>query len=202
MFRFFKTSFVTGLLILVPLLLLFLMLKELIQLMVVVATPIADLFPMGTFDTEHQTEILAAVLIICTALIIGVLAKIPVSRVVGANIEERTVGKLPFYRMLHTVTSAFLNMEESTSFKPALIHRDSGEMEPAYIIEDHGRPRIVVLVPWSPTAFSGAIKLIPRERVQELPLTLDEFSLSLSNYGLGLSEILYEKQGALKTSLS
>ncbi len=91
MFKFFKSAFMTGLLVLLPLLLLFLALKELIGLMVAVATPIADLFPMGTFDTEHQTELLAALLIICTALIIGILAKIPASRAAGRYIGERTV---------------------------------------------------------------------------------------------------------------
>ena len=104
--------------------------------------------------------------------------------------------------MLRTVTSAFLEIEDSSSFRPALISNESGEMEPAYIIEDQGRPLIVMMVPWSPTVFAGTVKLVPRERVHELPLTLDEFSLSLSNYGLGLSEILYEEQGSLKTSLS
>ncbi len=102
--------------------------------------------------------------------------------------------------MLHTITSAFLNTNESTSFKPALVHESSGNMTPAYIIEDQGRPRIVVLLPWSPMAFSGAIKLIPREQVRELPLTLDEFSLSLSNYGLGLSDILFGTQEDTKKS--
>ena len=202
MFKFLKTASLTGLLVLLPLVLLYLMLREMIELMVVIATPIADLFPEGTFDTEHQTEILAALIIICTALIIGILSKIPASRVVGSYTEERTVGKLPIYRMLRTVINAFLEMEESTSFKPALISRDTGDMEPAYIIEDLGRPLIVVMVPWSPTVFTGAVKLIPRERVHELPLSLDEFSLTLSNYGLGLSEILYEEHGGLKATES
>jgi len=202
MFKFFKDAFVTGLLVLLPLVLLFLAIRELIEMMIAIATPIVDLFPEGTFDTEHQTEILAALIIICTALTIGILAKVPSSRAVGSYIADRTVGKLPLYRMLRTVTSAFLEIEDSSSFRPALISNESGEMEPAYIIEDQGRPLIVMMVPWSPTVFAGAVKLVPRERVHELPLTLDEFSLSLSNYGLGLSEILYEEQGGLKTSLN
>jgi uncharacterized membrane protein len=202
MFNFFKSAFLTGLLVLLPLVLLFLAIRELIELMITIATPIVDLFPKGTFDTEHQTEILAALIIIGTALTIGILAKIPSSRAVGGYIVDRTVGKLPLYRMLRTVTSAFLEIEDSSSFKPALISNESGEMEPAYIIEDQGRPLIVMMVPWSPTVFAGVVKLVPRERVHELPLTLDEFSLSLSNYGLGLSKILYEEQGGLKTSLN
>ena len=201
MFNFFKSAFLTGLLILLPLVLLFLAIRELIGLMVVIATPIVDLFPESTFDTEHQTGILAALIIICAALMIGILAKVPTSRAVGNYIAQRSVAKLPIYRMLGTVTSAFLEIEESTSFKPALISNDLGDMEPAYIIEDQGQPLIVMMVPRSPTAFAGVVKLIPRERVHKLPLTLDEFSLSLSNYGLGLSEILYEERGDLKTSL-
>ena len=202
MFKFFKNAFVTGLLVLLPLVLLFLAIRELIAMMIAIATPLVDLFPEGTFDTEHQTEILAALIIIGTALTIGILAKVPSSRAVGSYIADRTVGKLPLYRMLRTVTSAFLEIEDSSSFRPALISNESGDSEPAYIIEDQGRPLIVMMVPWSPTVFAGAVKLVPRERVHELPLTLDEFSLSLSNYGLGLSEILYEEQGSLKTSLS
>ena len=188
MLKFLKSAFFTGLYILLPLLFLFLVLKELIELLVVVATPIADLFPEDTFDTENETEILAALLIIGTALVLGLLAKIPPTRDAGRYIAARTVDHLPFYRMLRTLVSAFLDMEESKSFKPALIHQESGDIEPVYIIEDTGRPRIVVLFPWSPTAFSGSIKAVPRERVEELSLTLDEFSLVISNYGIGLAD--------------
>lgn len=200
MYNYIKKTFMAGLLILLPLILLFLAVKELIGLMVVVATPIADLFPEGTFDTEHQTEILAALIIICSALLIGMLAKIPANRTAGRYILERTVEKLPVYRMLHSLSSAFLKMEDSTSFRPALISSDTGMMEPAYIIEDHGRPLIVMLLPWSPTAFAGSVKLVPRERVHELSLTLNEFSLSLSNYGLGLTEILRQKEKKSKAA--
>jgi uncharacterized membrane protein len=63
-------------------------------------------------------------------------------------------------------------------------------MEPCYVIEDRGRPRVVVLVPWAPTAFAGSVRLVLRESVQYLPVTLDEFSLSLTHLGIGLSELL------------
>jgi uncharacterized membrane protein len=52
-------------------------------------------------------------------------------------------------------------------------------MEPAYIVEDAGRPRVVVLVPWTPASFAGSLKLVPREQVFPLDLSLDEFSLAV-----------------------
>ena len=196
MFAHLKSAFITGIVVILPVVLLFLLIKETIDFMIEVATPIADLFPEGTFDSVRETEILAALLIIGAALIVGFLAKIPASRSVGAYIENKTIGRLPFYRMLRTLITAFLNMEDGKSFKPALIDGDSGVAEPAYVIEDKGGANIVVMVPWSPATFSGSVKLVPRERVRVLPVSLDEFSMSLSHFGLGLSEILPDESGS------
>jgi uncharacterized membrane protein len=66
---------------------------------------------------------------------------------------------------------------------------------PAYVIEDRGRPLVVVMIPWAPTAFAGSVKLVKRERVHRLDVTLDEFSLSLTHLGTGMSELLPEEHG-------
>jgi uncharacterized membrane protein len=63
------------------------------------------------------------------------------------------------------------------------------------VIEDRGRPRVVVLIPWAPTAFAGSVKLVKRECVHYLDVTLDEFSLSLTHLGTGMSELLPENHG-------
>ena len=192
MFKFLKSAVVNGLVALIPLVLLFLAIKEIIALMISFATPIADIFPAGTFDHVRQTEILAVLLILATALLLGLLSKIRAGRAIGRGIEKYSLNKVPMYRMLKSFIGAFLNLENEDSFKPAFISNASGDMEPCYVIEDRGRPRVVVLVPWAPTAFAGSVKLVPRESVQYLPVTLDEFSLALTHLGIGLSELLPE----------
>jgi uncharacterized membrane protein len=99
------------------------------------------------------------------------------------------------YRMLKSLVGAFLDLETEESFKPAFLDNGSGDMDPVYVIEDCGRPRVVVLVPWAPTAFAGSIKLVQRERIHYLDVTLDEFSLSLTHLGTGMSELLPEEHG-------
>ena len=94
------------------------------------------------------------------------------------------------YRMMKSLVGAFLDLENEKSFKPAFIENASGDMDPCYVIEDRGRPRVVVLMPWPPTAFAGSVKLVPRESIHYLPVTLDEFSLSLTHLGVGMSELL------------
>lgn len=92
--------------------------------------------------------------------------------------------------MMKSLVGAFLDLENEKSFKPAFIENASGDMDPCYVIEDRGRPRVVVLMPWAPTAFAGSVKLVPRESIHYLPVTLDEFSLSLTHLGVGMSELL------------
>ena len=190
MIKFLKSALVNGLAMLIPVVLVFLAIKEIFALLVNVATPIADLFPPGTFDHVKETEILAVLLIVGLAMFLGILSKIKAGRVLGRSIEKHTLYKIPMYRMLKSLVGAFLNLESEKSFKPAFIENDSGDMDPVYVIEDRGRPRVVVLIPWAPTAFAGSVKLVNRECIHYLDVTLDEFSLSLTHLGTGLSELL------------
>jgi uncharacterized membrane protein len=195
MIKFLKSALVNGLAMLLPVVLVFLAIKEIFGLLVNIATPIADLFPLGTFDHVNETTILAVLLICGMAIFLGILSKLKVGRALGHSIEKHTLFKIPMYRMLKSLVGAFLNVESEESFKPAFIENDAGDLEPAYVIEDRGRPRVVVLIPWAPTAFAGSVKLVKRECVHYLDVTLDEFSLSLTHLGTGMSELLPENHG-------
>jgi uncharacterized membrane protein len=195
MINFLKSALVNGLAILLPVVLVFLGIKEIFGLLVSIATPIADLFPVGTFDHIKETEIIAALLIVGMAIILGVLSKIKAGRILGHSIEKYTLYKVPMYRMLKSLVGAFLDLESEDSFKPAFLENASGDLEPVYVIEDKGRPRVVVLIPWAPTAFAGSVKLVQRDRIHYAGVTLDEFSLSLTHLGTGMSELLPDKHG-------
>ena len=192
MFKFLKTAIFNGLLIILPVLFLVIILKEFIELIIGLATPLADLLPLDFVDSIPETEVLAALLIIFAALIVGILSMIPLGASIGRYFERRVLDRLPVYRPLKTLLQALLGSDKSESFKPAFILNESGVMEPAYIVEDTGRPRLIVLVPWTPASFAGSLKLVPRDQVIPLDLSLDEFSLSIGHYGVGLSSLLPE----------
>ena len=191
MFRWTKKAFFQRLIVLIPLVLLWITLRELVELLIGFAEPIADFFPRGSFDWVKNPELVAPILIVVIALLLGTLAQISWVRSIGATLERNTLGHLPLYRMIKTFVTAFLEVEEDAAFRPALILDDEGGAEPCYVIEDtKDAPNVVVLVPWSPASFAGSVKLIPRHRIRRLDLTFDEFSLSLANFGLGISEIV------------
>lgn len=190
MFNFLKNALVRGLVILIPLVILYVTFRELLEIMVGIATPIADLFPEDTFNTENDTEIIAILLILGTAIFFGSLAAIKPARLAGTWFEGKTLDAIPMYRMLKSLMAAMLNIEDEQSFKPAFFHTSDGIREPVYVVEDNGKGLSVVMYPWSPTAFAGSIKVVPSDRIELLPVTLDQFSLAVTHFGLGISEVI------------
>ena len=190
MLNFLKNALLKGLVILIPVVILYVTLRELLELMVGLATPIADLFPEGTFDRANETEIIAVLLVIGTAIILGSLSAIKPAGRAAAWLEDKTLNAVPMYRMLKSLMAAMLNVEGSEAFKPAFHRAGNGTREPVYVIEQHANGQAVVLQPWSPAAFAGSVKVVQSQQLEILPVTLDEFSLALTHFGLGISEIM------------
>ena len=69
--EFLKTTALGGLFVLLPVLLLYLVLTEALEMVVALATPIADLFPKGTFDQVTSPVIIALILIVGVSFLIG-----------------------------------------------------------------------------------------------------------------------------------
>jgi len=88
-------------------------LAEAVKLIVALATPTADLFPTGTFDTIEQPGLLALVLILVISFMLGLALRLAILRRVGA-------------------------VDENGLFKPAVVTSAEGDRQLAYLVEDHG----------------------------------------------------------------
>jgi len=190
--KFLKTTLLGGLFILLPLMLLWIGLKEIGGLLEAMATPIADLFPKGVFDNLTAPGIVATFLIVGTSFILGLAARSAWLSNIGHNIEISILNRVPMYRMLKIIASALID-SESGDVKPALIKDGSGGGDPCYVIEKHADGRATVLLPWSPASFAGSIKVVQQSDLEYVPCSLDEFSRSLSQIGVGVEECLTAK---------
>lgn len=189
--EFLKTSLVGGLFVLLPLLLFYLLLSELLQLVVLLATPIADhLFPKGTFDQVKDPVLLAFVLIVGVSFILGLALRSMILRRAGLWIEGTTLGRLPLYNAVKSLAKGLGGAKEDTAFRPAVLNSTEGHREIVYVIEDHGDGNLTVLVPWAPASFSGQVKIMASDRIEMLDATLDEVSRTLSFWGVGTRHLL------------
>jgi uncharacterized membrane protein len=187
--EFLKTTVIGGLFILLPVLLLFMLLSEALQMVVALATPIADLFPEEAFAKAEAPVLIALILIVGVSFLLGLALRSAALNRLGDWIERTVLSRLPAYAVLKRLTKGFAK-EEAAAFKPGLLISKEGWRDIAYVIEDHGDGQLTVLVPWAPTAFSGSVKVVDQNRVEMLDANLGDVSKVLSLWGMGTRDLM------------
>jgi uncharacterized membrane protein len=196
--NFLKTTLLGGLFVLLPLMLLWIGIREIGGLLVAMATPIADLFvvglfPAGVFDNLTAPGVVALILIVGTSFILGLMARSAWLSRIGRSIENSVLKKIPMYSMLKIISSALIDTDKS-EVCPALIRDGTGGGEPCYVMEKHQDGRATVLVPWSPASFAGSIKVVQQSDLEFLSCSIDEYSRSLSQMGIGVEACISTHQ--------
>jgi len=193
--EFLKTTAMGGLFVLLPVLLLYLLLSEGLQLIIALATPIAGLFPKETFDRVNCPLLIALILIVGVSFLIGLVMRSGTGKGIVDWIERAILGRLPAYDALKRLTTGFTGAGEGAAFRPAKLISPDGGYEPAYVVEEHEDGKVTVLLPWAPTAFAGSVKIVEQDRIEFLDVNLGDFSRCLSYWGVGLRDMVKrEKQ--------
>ena len=194
--NFVKTTILGGLFVLLPIMLLWIGLVEIGGLLVVMATPIANIlanwFPQGYFDNLALPGVSALVLIAVASLVLGLAARSNILSGIGRYIETAVLYKIPMYKMLKIMSGALIDSGTS-DVNPALLRDGSGGGDPCYVIEKHVDGRATILLPWSPASFAGSIKVVQQSDLEILSCSLDEYSRSLSQVGVGIEECVTTK---------
>ena len=130
------------------------------------------------------------ILLVGASFVIGLGLRSAAGRRMGGWIEQNALGRLPAYSALKGLTKGFVGEKEGEAFRPALLSSPDGERELAYVIEDHGDGQLTLLLPWSPTAFAGSVKIVNQDRVELLDTNLGEFTKVLGHWGVGVRDLL------------
>lgn len=188
--KFFKLAAQGGLLVLLPILLFILLLMEIVQMVIGLATPIAGLFPAGTFGDPKHPLVLAVILLAGASLLIGIAMQSSAAQRLGNWIQKKTLAKLPIYRFVKALVSGLVGAEKTGSFKPALFDAGNGQREIVYLVEDLGDEGFTALFPHAPTGFAGQVKIVAKDRIAPLDASLGDVSLVMNHMGLGAGKLL------------
>jgi uncharacterized membrane protein len=188
--EFLKTSLVGGLFVLLPLVLFYLLLSELLQVVVVLATPIADLFPKGTFDRVKMPVVIGIILIVGASFLFGLALRSVSLRRFGLWIERTLLDRLPLYNAVKRMGRGLLGAQEDSAFRAGVFTSPNGEKEIVYVIEDHGDGQMTILCPFAPASFAGSVKIVSADRIEILEASFGDASRVIAHWGVGARELL------------
>jgi uncharacterized membrane protein len=191
--KFFKTTLLGGLFVLLPLILLYLLLSELLQVVVALATPIADLFPKGTFDQVKMPVVIGIILIVGASFLFGLALRSASLRRLGLWIEGVLLDKLPLYNATKRLGRGLVGAQENSAFRSGIFSSANGEKEIVYVIEDHGDGQMTILCPFAPASFAGSVKIVSADRIEVLDTSFGDASRVIAHWGVGAKELLGKK---------
>jgi len=198
-FKFLKITFGGGILIVLPTLIFYLFMGDILGLVVSLATPIAEIFSDEVFgDNLNLNFILALILLITASFIVGLALRVVLLQRIGVWFEKVFLDKLPGYSAVKSLSRGLAGAKEDGVFKPAILRSPDGTFEIVYQIEEINKEFVVILIPLSPTSFAGSVKIVSRKWVELLDASLGDTSGVLSHWGVGAKELLEKSQVQLK----
>ena len=193
---FFQSSLVTGLLILLPVGLIYLTLQELFGLAILLMKPVAEaLFP-ADFAGFQAPLVLAIGLLVALSLFLGILARSKLASGFGRRVEEKTLSPLPGYLPIKRLIQSFGNLDQIERVQPVVHGDPQVSRRIGYLMEEHADGYATVLFPWSPASMAGYVEILPRSSLTLLEASLVQTNKALSYWGVGLRELLADRSGA------
>jgi len=190
---FLKTTFVGGLMFLVPVVLLAVLLRHAMQLADKVAKPIAALLPVSQIGGVAVPTVIAVTILVLIAFLAGLLSRTPVGRRITHWFEESILGGLPQYRMVKSLADGLTQIESDDGIQPVLMRGDEGWMLGYQMEELPGGWRVVFL-PASPTPMSGNVFYVEAAKVRALDITMREAMQLVKRLGIGSASALQTVQ--------
>jgi len=193
-----RSSLVTGLLILLPVGLIYLTLQELFGLAVSMMKPIAEALLPADFGGFKSPILLAVGMMVVLSLFLGFLARSQFVSRLGRRAELKTLYPLPGYLPIKRLIQSFGNLEQIERVQP-IVHGDPQvSRRIGYLMEEHADGYATVLFPWSPTSMAGYVEILPRSSLTLLDASLVQTNKAMSFWGVGLRELLAGRSGAGK----
>ena len=178
-----------GFFILLPFLIAYLMVGQLVDMLLALTQPLIDVMPGILFETEGWRRVVAFGLLIVICVLVALVAETAPARRFGRWFESALMGKFPPYAVLKSL-SARLSGSEEESLQPALLKMEGGARMLAAIVEKLPDGHLTVFVPMSPTPGIGVLQIVSPDKLELLECSMSDALGWTLNWGAGTQDIL------------
>src|SRR6516162_8406202 len=191
MYSFLKTTFLGGVLFLVPVVVLIAIVEKALGYAQKAVVPLADALFKGTFAHAIVSDLLAFGLLLVLCFLAGLAAKTAFARKSVDALEKKVLGKVPFYDSTKSKVLATLQSQsqEGETMRPVLARfEDSWQI--AFEVERIPGGITTVYVPGAPDPWSGSVCFMTEDRIQAIDPAMSPVLKTLKDLGKGSNKQL------------
>ena len=191
--KFLNTTFLGGLLIIVPLIILFLLFRLLFFFIIDNIEPITQLFNRTGRIDRFLAAILTIGIILGISFLLGLFIRTSVGNFVFSFFEENILLRIPGYRIVKETIAQLFGSQKNLFSGVALVHLyGNTTLLTAFITDRHKDGSYTVFIPSAPAPTAGFVYHLKKEDVHEIDYPVDLAMKSIISLGSG-SHHLYEK---------
>lgn len=192
---FLRTTFLGGVVALLPLSLVILLFRWIINLIEKYLGPVVNLLPAT--DSKMYTlalYILAIAAVFLIFFFIGLIIKTRWGKFLKYQLESKYLMRIPGYKIVRDTVKQFFGKNKSFFSEVVIVDLfNSGTLMTGFITDDQG-DLITVFVPTGPNPTSGNIYHVPKEKVFRTGSPVEVGMKSIISCGAGSSEVFKDIQ--------
>ncbi|MES0447894.1 MAG: DUF502 domain-containing protein [Desulfobacterales bacterium] len=181
----FRTNVIYGLLVLVPAAIIFLLLAKIVEILENMAAPL---------NLESSTNVVVAILLgllllLLLCFVVGAFVRTRIGSWSFERLEGKILNQIPGYAIISNMLRGFA--EKRTAFPAAMVRLyGPGTAVLGFIMEENENGSLTVFVPSAPALTVGSLHVVDRERVTILEAGIMDVTNCISQWGIGLQNIL------------
>ena len=188
--RFLRTTFIGGILFLVPVSVLAIVLAKPVALARKIVEPIGDKLPFESIVGLETPFLMALLLIILLCFLSGLLAMTRLAKKGVQQAEAVILSKVPGYELLKSLSLSLVGKESDDTYSVVMLTIDGIGQFALLIEEGDGEDGLAtVFVPDAPNPTSGGVFFVPGDLITPIDVSLSDAMRSLKGFGAGSADI-------------
>jgi len=178
-----------GFFILLPFLIAYLMLGQLVDGLLALTQPIIDVMPGILLKTEGAQRVAAFGALIVICILVAQFSHTRLARRFGSWFEEAVMGKFPPYSVLKSLSGRLSGRDEE-NLQPALLKTDADARMLVAIVEKLPDGHVTIFMPMAPTPGLGVLQIVHASRLEPLKCSMSDALGWTLNWGVGTQDLL------------
>ena len=194
MARILRTTVLGGVLFLLPVIVVFVILRQAVALIKPALAPLVRRFPEAPIAGVSIATVtaLAAIVVIC--FLAGLIARSGPARKVTALLEWTLLAQVPGYMLVKSFFTGAAQFGDDGAVSTVLA-RIEDAWQLAFLVETHDDGMCTVFVPGAPSPTSGSVYYLSADRVRPVDIPIQQAVGAIRRLGAGSSELLRGKLG-------
>ena len=197
--KFINTTVIGGFAAILPLALIFVFFKWLVNLVFRYLRPVVELLPLSGKIQEIFATILVVIGILIAFFLAGLLVKSRVGRFLNYALEKKYLMKIPGYKVARETVQQFFGKNRSFFSEVVLVDIfNSGTLMTGFIT-DIQKEYSTIFVPTGPNPTSGNIYHVRNDKIIRTQTTVESGMKTIISCGAGSSDIFQSRKDKKKT---